>query len=321
MTMDILRRPWARVTDTTTCALLNLAQWRHRSHAATREKLEAYLEVCEPLTREEFYTAPDLVPLEESPGHLRWPSPHPLGLPANDQASALFFEGPRGWRAPTVLILHALMSVNDIGYRRLALRYNELGWNVALLQLPFHYARRPPVTSTANSPSPPTSSETASEGIRQGVSETRQLMAFLRRRGCGEFGIHGTSYGAWTGALLASLEPDVSFIALLQPIADIEHAIWGSPAGATSAASCGATASTAPSPAATHTSARHCTDSPPQTPAASSSPSAPMTASRRRTAWKPWPPRGTVPASFPAPKGTSATSPRGYFCRSAEMIA
>lgn len=232
MTMDILRRPWARVTDTTTCALLNLAQWRHRSHAATRERLEAYLEVCEPLTREEFYTAPELVPLEESPGHLRWPSPHPLGLPANDQASALLFEGPRGWRAPTVLILHALMSVNDIGYRRLALRYNELGWNAALLQLPFHYARRPP--GYLNGELAITADLVRNgEGIRQGVSETRQLMAFLRRRGCGEFGIHGTSYGAWTGALLASLEQDVSFIALLQPIADIEHAIWGSPAGAT----------------------------------------------------------------------------------------
>jgi pimeloyl-ACP methyl ester carboxylesterase len=29
------------------------------------------------------------------------------------------------------------------------------------------------------------------------------------------------------------MEEDVSFIALLQPIADVEHAIWQSPAGAT----------------------------------------------------------------------------------------
>jgi pimeloyl-ACP methyl ester carboxylesterase len=69
--------------------------------------------------------------------------------------------------------------------------------------------------------------------LRQGVSEARQVMDFLRRRGCREFAIYGTSYGAWTGAILASIEPDISLIALLQPIADVEHAIWESPAGAT----------------------------------------------------------------------------------------
>jgi hypothetical protein len=58
-------------------------------------------------------------------------------------------------------------------------------------------------------------------------------MQWLRAKGCREFGIYGTSYGAWTGALLASIEDDISFIALLQPIADVEHAIWQSPAGAT----------------------------------------------------------------------------------------
>jgi hypothetical protein len=58
-------------------------------------------------------------------------------------------------------------------------------------------------------------------------------MAWFRARGCREFGIYGTSYGAWTGALLSALENDISFIALLQPIADVEHAIWHSPAGAT----------------------------------------------------------------------------------------
>ena len=58
--MTLLRRPWARVTDASTCALLNLAQWRHRHHATTREELEAYLAACAPLSRDEFYAAPSL---------------------------------------------------------------------------------------------------------------------------------------------------------------------------------------------------------------------------------------------------------------------
>jgi hypothetical protein len=230
--MTLLRSSWASVTDASTCALLNLAQWRHRHHATTRENLETYLTDCAPLTRDQFYAAPPLEPIEESPNHLVWPTPHASGLDHNDRASAWLQPCDRGWSAPTVLILHALMSVNDLGYRRIAAKFNALGWNAAFLHLPFHYARRPP--GYLNGELAVTADLIRNgEGLRQGVSELRQLMAWLRARGCREFGIYGTSYGAWTGALLASTENDITFIALLQPIADVEHAIWQSPAGAT----------------------------------------------------------------------------------------
>lgn len=232
MIMEILRRSMAFTADATTCALLNLAQWRHRHDAVTKEILEQYLTACEPLHRSQFYAAPELEPLEETPQLLRWPSPHPSGLPVNDQASALLLPCSTGWCAPTVFLLHALMSVNDIGYRRLASQFHALGWNAVFLHLPYHYERRVPrylngeLAMTADL-------VRNGEALRQGVSEARQLMAWLRVRGCREFGIFGTSYGAWTGALLASLETDISFLALLQPIADVEHAIWKSPAGIT----------------------------------------------------------------------------------------
>jgi hypothetical protein len=230
--MTFLRRPWARVTDASTCALLNLAQWRHRRHATSRADLEDYLAACAPLDRRAFYTAPPLEPVEESPRHLVWTTPHPGGIAANNRACAWLQPCGHGWSAPTVLLLHALMSVNDLGYRRLAAKFNDLGWNAAFLHLPFHYDRRP--RGYLNGELAVTADLVRNgEGLRQGVSELRQLMAWLRAKGCREFGIHGTSYGAWTGALLASLEDDLSFLALLQPIADVEHAIWQSPAGAT----------------------------------------------------------------------------------------
>ena len=230
--MTALRRQWARATDASTCALLGLAQWRHRHKASTRQELEEYLAQCEPMTREQYYAAPALEPLGESSGHIAWSTPHTSGLDRNDRASAWLQPCERGWSAPTVLILHALMSVNDVGYRRLASKFNALGWNAAFMHLPFHYERRP--SGYLNGELAITAHVVQSaEGLRQGVSELRQLMAWLRAKGCSEFGIYGTSYGAWTGALLASLEQDISFIALLQPIADTEHAIWESPAGAT----------------------------------------------------------------------------------------
>src|SRR5205823_14305806 len=68
------------------------------------------------------------------------------------------------------------------------------------------------------------------EGLRQSVMELRQVMSALRERGADEFGVLATSYGGWIGALLATVERDLRFVALMAPIVDIDHAIWTSPA-------------------------------------------------------------------------------------------
>ena len=121
------------------------------------------------------------------------------------------------------------MSASHIGYRRSAARFNELGWNACFVHLPYHYSRVPrgywngELAITADL-------IRNAEGLRQGVIETRQLMAKLRERGCEEFGVLGASYGGWIGALLAMVEPDFRFVALLAPIVNVEHAIWASPA-------------------------------------------------------------------------------------------
>ena len=121
------------------------------------------------------------------------------------------------------------MSASDIGYRRIAARLNRRGWNVVLMHLPYHYSRVPrghfngALALTANLPQ-------NAETLRQAVIEVRQLMNFFRANGCRDFGVIGTSYGGWVGALLSFLERDFRFVTLLQPIADVEHAIWESPA-------------------------------------------------------------------------------------------
>jgi pimeloyl-ACP methyl ester carboxylesterase len=51
-------------------------------------------------------------------------------------------------------------------------------------------------------------------------------------QGCREFGLLGTSYGGWVASLLSFVEPDFRFITLVQPIIDVEHVTWESPAAA-----------------------------------------------------------------------------------------
>jgi len=213
------------------CASMNLVQLRHRLHARSRDEMERYVTECEKLTAHDFYAVPrNGGPANEigNDATLTWHSPISTKFPANNIARADFFRCTRGWSAPTVLMLHSLMSATHIGYRRWAVHFNGLGWNACFMHLPYHYSRVPrgywngELAITADL-------IRNAEGLRQGVIEVRQLIAALRKRGCNDFGVLGTSYGGWIGALLAMVERDLRFVALMAPIVNVEHAIWENP--------------------------------------------------------------------------------------------
>jgi pimeloyl-ACP methyl ester carboxylesterase len=222
---------WA--LDSAMCAMMFTIQRRHRLHARSRAELEAYIARHEPLTRDAYFHAPSLPlsTLNHQLSTLHWPSPIDTGLPANDRVHVDLYRTARGWNAPTVIFLHALMSASDFGYRRWAADFNARGWNACFVHLPFHYSRRPRGRFNGELAITADLVRTA-EGLRQAVCELRQLMALLRARGCREFGLMALSYGGWIGALLASVERDFRWIALLEPIVDVDHAIWISPTGA-----------------------------------------------------------------------------------------
>jgi 1-acyl-sn-glycerol-3-phosphate acyltransferase len=233
----ILRRFVANTVDFAVCTSMNLLQARHRLNGHSAEAMERYVIECEKLTPREYYAASRNVDLgnaiENANGSsIAWRSPIETTFPRNNTARAEFFPSAHPRTAPTVFMLHALMSAADIGYRRWATRFNELGWNACFVHLPYHYSRVPrgywngELAITADL-------VRNAEGLRQGVMEIRQLIAALRERGSREFGILGTSYGAWIGALLASVESDLRFLALMAPIVNVEHAIWQNPGSAT----------------------------------------------------------------------------------------
>mgnify|MGYP003694255409 CR=1 FL=1 len=145
---DGFRRFAASGMDTLMCASFNLLQSRHHLHERSREEMEHYVAACEKLTVENFYAVPNdaeiAAPIDAKPGAtITWPSPINTSFPANNTARADLFPCARGWRAPTVLMFHALMSASHIGYRRYAARFNELGWNACFVHLPYHYSRVP----------------------------------------------------------------------------------------------------------------------------------------------------------------------------------
>jgi 1-acyl-sn-glycerol-3-phosphate acyltransferase len=219
--------------DAVLCASINFLHTRHRLSGHSRAEMERYVEECERLTAQQYYAPPRVDDLAKTLGNGRatvaWRSPIETQFPANNIARADFSPSERGRSAPTVFILHALMSASPIGYRRCAARFNELGWNACFIHLPYHYSRVPRGYWNGELAITCDLIRNA-EGLRQGVIELRQLMSALRQRGSGEFGVLATSYGGWIGALLAMVECDLRFVALMAPIVNIEHAIWESPA-------------------------------------------------------------------------------------------
>ncbi|HRJ73627.1 MAG TPA: hypothetical protein PLS03_15500 [Terrimicrobiaceae bacterium] len=226
-----VQRSLAFAMDGAMCGMMNALQGRRTDQVCSREEFEAYLSACSPMTREDFFRHPPAEELRRTAARIDWRTPLPSGFPENDRAHVQWFPCAQGKAAPTVLLLHALMSASDKGYRRVARWFNDRGWNAAFPHLPFHYSRKPrgymngELAITANL-------VRNAENIRQGVVELRQLMQHLRTEGCREFAVVGTSFGGWNGALLSFLETDFRFLALVQPIVNVEHAIWENPGSA-----------------------------------------------------------------------------------------
>lgn len=226
---------FARASDWGMCVMMDVIQRRHRLTLQAPRDFRMYIERHAGMNRNEYFAAPpaqidDLSLLQQQHTRLRWPSPISTLWPDNDHVHVDYYLGSGGPTAPTVLMLHALMSASDLGYRRWAARFNAAGWNACFVHLPYHYSRKPSGKMNGELAITADVIRTA-EGLRQGVSELRQLLQLLRNFGSSDFALWGTSYGGWLGALLLSLEADIRWAALMSPIVDVHHAIWHSPAG------------------------------------------------------------------------------------------
>lgn len=223
----VVERSAAWAMDAAMCGMMNVVQWRRRSESSSKAHLEDYIAKHSPMTREEYFRMAPASRPQFSSDRIEWDSPLSSGHAENDRVRVDFFPAPQK-DAPVVFLLHALMSASDTGYRRAAAWFNARGWHAAFPHLPYHYSRRP--RKTLNGELAITSDLVRNaQGLRQGVVELRQLMALLRARGTREFGLVGTSYGGWTGALLSFVESDFRFVGLVQPIVNVERAIWENP--------------------------------------------------------------------------------------------
>ncbi len=213
--------------------MINLLHVRGAAGTHTADAMEAYIEQWESKSLEEYYAIPEEVAAPDLPdrGHRRLPTPHthPYDCDENSHVSLEYWPGPKGWQSPVMFMLHGVMSVSDVGYRQWAKKLNSLGWGAIFFHLPYHYGRKPRRVLSGEMALTANLLRTA-EGIRQAVIELRWVSRELQARGVPHLGLWATSYGGWIGSLLAVLDDRILTAMLLEPIVDVDLAIWESPA-------------------------------------------------------------------------------------------
>ena len=117
---SLLRMQTAAGLDAVMCAMINGIQWRLQNHVCTAEELDIYMSACEPVSRDQFYQIQGMPDVVRVGNYLEWLSPVQTVFRENQTARARIFLSDQGFRAPTVIFLHALMSASDAGYCRIA---------------------------------------------------------------------------------------------------------------------------------------------------------------------------------------------------------
>jgi dienelactone hydrolase len=225
--LDHLR---AMAVDFVSFGVVNLLQARHRLPDDFRARWDEFSTHWADRPVEEYYAVPASFSPPELPdrGRLLFPSPYPGDHLENNTAAFDFFPCAEGWTAPTMLLAHGLMSVSDFGYRLWARRLNARGWNAVFVHLPYHYSRRLPGHFHGEFCVGGELLRSAL-GVRQAVVECRIVLQQLQKKGGKLFGGWGTSYGGWIMALLGCFEPLIQRLILVEPILDVDNAIWRSP--------------------------------------------------------------------------------------------
>lgn len=224
---------WSGLTDGAAFGFINALQLLGRGGRHDAAAFEAYVERWEGRTMEEYFAIPEgtkaLPGFPNEAGAVEFSSAVETGVEENDRVHLDVWPGPQGWDSPAMILLHGLMSVSDVGYRLWARHLNRLGWTALFFHLPYHYNRR--MHGTLSGEVCLSSNLIRSgEACRQGVVDLRRVCQELRRRGAPEVGCWATSYGGWLASLLCVVEEGLSTAWLIEPLVDIEHSIWNSPA-------------------------------------------------------------------------------------------
>ena len=236
-----LRQKISRVVDQIAFGMIKHFLSRAHHQRFDPEKLRSYAEQWTRATVDDYYALPDFAESEANARllqnnlsefrprfELTLDSPIRSGHPENDRVWLDFHLAKPIDLAPVFVILHGWRSVSVKGYHRVCRRLNELGVNAIITHLPYHFSRKP--RKSFNGEFAISADLVRSgDGLRHGVLEMRWLCLQLKKLGAPAFGLWGTSYGGWIGAMTAVVEPQLDALLMLEPPVEIEKIFWEIP--------------------------------------------------------------------------------------------
>ncbi|HKO49927.1 MAG TPA: alpha/beta fold hydrolase [Polyangiaceae bacterium] len=127
-----------------------------------------------------------------------------------------------GETRPVAILIHGYMAGSYQVEQRVwpLQRLLRSGYDVALFTLPFHGVRAN-ATQRGAPEFPGSDPRFSNEGFRQVILDLRNFVRWLRERGHPEIGVMGMSLGGYTAALLATVEPGLSFCVPVIPLASL----------------------------------------------------------------------------------------------------
>ncbi len=159
---------------------------------------------------------------------ITFPSAINSDKPNNDTVAGWWAYRPGRETAPTIIFAHGWMAYDPGLWLRMPLAWAEpLGYNVLMIELPYHMSRTPPGTRsgelsiTADLPA-------AVVSAQQGVSDIRQVVKWLRAQGVGKIGLMGKSLGGLMSSLTVVAEPELDCAILMIPAVDAGASLWHS---------------------------------------------------------------------------------------------
>ena len=145
----------------------------------------------------------------------------------NNSVYGWLFRCHHAWtKKPTVILLHGWND--DLNYRFrfpwFARQINRFGINCAILELPYHFQRRPaPPAAVRNFISEDVLRTV--EATHQAISDIRALAAWLREQGSEQVSIWGISLGGWLAGLTICNDEQFHSAVLVTPVARMDRMI------------------------------------------------------------------------------------------------
>jgi len=180
----------------------------------------------------QFLNGPDFIPVESPPArlefnparsglHFQFPTPRPGEFAENNVVYGRLYRCAEGWQKRPVLILLHGAGGRDyyLEFPWMARHCNRVGFNAAMLMLPFQFQRRPrQLEKRLNFPD---YLRMAQIDYAQAVAEIRALTGWLLAEGYPAVALWGNSYGGALAGLSACRDARLSAVVLTAPGLDM----------------------------------------------------------------------------------------------------